>query len=410
MRFLTPACLFLLFATTAVYGQGGPTVTGLNKSAGGVGDAVTISGSGFRATQGSSTVTFNKKTAQEIKTWTDSSIIAVVPPDATSGDVVVTIDGKSSAAGTKFTLPTIEQLSPPLGTSGAVGDLVTIKGHDFGNAPGKVTFNDKKPAKSQSTVWSDTSIVVTVPSGAVTGNVVVTTADGHNSAPMPLDVKPPEYDPTHFEVITGVGAVLAGAEATSYKTNNDALSAANVGRKTPEILLGGSFIMPCRWGGRWIEKSYCGVSQDCQPGGAYYHYRPWATFLSIRFAPTTDQTINGFVLGGGYRITKYFSLVIGYSVTPVDEPSPGFRVAAAQVVSANPTISPYSRYNPSDLLLNKPGAFDGFPLFVYNASGVTTTKLFPNNPTVTHHRSGIYFGVGIPLNLTALFKPSGGKQ
>jgi len=95
------------------------------------------------------------------------------------------------------------------------------------------------------------------------------------------------------------------------------------------------------------------------------------------------------VLGGGYRITKYFSLVVGYSVTPVDEPSPGFRVAAAQVVSANPTISPYNRYNANDLLLNKPGAFDGFPLFVYNASGVTTTKLFPNSPTVNHHRSGI---------------------
>ena len=140
-------------------------------------------------------------------------------------------------------------------------------------------------------------------------------------------------------------------------------------------------------------------------GGTYRNYRPWQTFLSIRFAPGTDQTINGFVVGGGYRLTKYFSLLIGYSVTPVDEPSPGFRVAAASVVSANPTIAPYNRYNAADLLSNKPGSFDGFPLFVYGPNGITTAKLFPNPPTVTHHRSGIYFGVGIPLDLKGLFTP-----
>ena len=111
------------------------------------------------------------------------------------------------------------------------------------------------------------------------------------------------------------------------------------------------------------------------------------------------------MVGGGYRITKYFSLLAGYSVTPVDEPTHGFRVAAAQVVAANPTISPYNHYNASDLLNNKLGAFDGFPLFLYNASGVTTTKIFATSPIVTHYRSGIYFGVGIPVDLTKLFKP-----
>ncbi len=28
-------------------------------------------------------------------------------------------------------------------------------------------------------------------------------------------------------------------------------------------------------------------------------------------------------------------------------------------------------------------------VFLYNASGVTTTKIFLGNPTVTHHQSGI---------------------
>ena len=237
----------------------------------------------------------------------------------------------------------------------------------------------------------------------------------------------PQYDKKAFEVLTGVGAVLAGAESTSYKVDSDALSQTNVGKKTVEILLGGGFIMPWHKGGRWIERSFCGSPDEeaaglkngdpkskdygCRQNGdpEYRDYRPWETFLSIRLAPTSEQTINGFVIGGGYRITKYFSLLVGYSVTPVDEPSSGFRAAASQVVAANPTISPYNHFNASDLLHNKPGAFDGFPLFLYNASGVTTTKIFPTSPTVTHYRSGTYFGVGIPLNLTAFFKPSGNK-
>ncbi len=229
---------------------------------------------------------------------------------------------------------------------------------------------------------------------------------------------PAAVDASAFHLLTGVGARLAGVESTSYKLNDssDALSATNVGKKTPEILLGGGFILPMRKGGGWIERSYCGkggvktppdqVPDDCKPGGAYKNYRPYEAFVSIRFSPATDQTLNGFVAGGGYRITKYLSFLVGYSVTPVEEPSPGFRTAASQIVAANPTVTPYSRYNASDLLKNKPGAFDGFPLFVYDANGVTTTKLFLSSPTVTHHRSGIYFGIGIPVNLGKLFTPA----
>jgi hypothetical protein len=302
--------------------------------------------------------------------------------------------------------PTIDTLSPETGTP---GDPVTITGKNFGTTQGEVRFGKLK-AKTSS--WTDTSINTVVPAGAGPGTVTVVMPEGAVSNGKAFVLTTPEYDQSSFEVLTGVGAVLAGMEATSYKVDatNNALSQTNVGRKTVEILLGGGFILPWHWGGRWIQKSYCGSSTDCKEGdSAYRNYRPWETFLSIRFAPASDQVINGFVVGGGYRITKYFSLLAGYSVTPTDEPSHGFRAAASQVVSANPTIAPYNHFSAADLLNNKPGAFDGFPLFLYDANGVTTTKIFPTSPVVTHYRSGVYFGVGIPLNFTAFFKPSGGK-
>ncbi len=260
--------------------------------------------------------------------------------------------------------PKISKITPE---SGPVGEPVTIEGTGFGARQDSsiVTFSGKLVS---SAIWSDKKIIVSVPAGATSGDVVVTVAGA--STATHFEVTSAKADQSAFEILTGVGAVLAGVENTSYKVdaNNNALSATNVGRKRVEILLGGAFIMPWRKGGGWIEDAFCtskdvweakaieyarirganetvakqdikrakeyARNKDCPPGGdsAYKNYRPWHTFLSIRFAPGSDQTINGFVVGGGYRITKYFSMLIGYSVTPTEEPSPGFRVAAAQVV------------------------------------------------------------------------------
>ncbi len=68
--------------------------------------------------------------------------------------------------------PTISSLSP---TSGAIGISVTITGTNFGlyQGPNTVTFGG---VAANTTVWTPTQIVATVPNGVVTGNVVVTVA------------------------------------------------------------------------------------------------------------------------------------------------------------------------------------------------------------------------------------------
>src|SRR5260370_31252720 len=73
-------------------------------------------------------------------------------------------------SGTGVAPPSISSLSP---TSGPVGTSVTITGANFGATLGTstVTFNGKAATP---TSWSATSIVVPVPTGATTGNVVVT--------------------------------------------------------------------------------------------------------------------------------------------------------------------------------------------------------------------------------------------
>jgi hypothetical protein len=73
-----------------------PHVTSLTPSSGAIGASVVIAGSGFGATQGTSTVTFNGTTATTVGPWSDTSITAVVPVGATTGNVVVTTAGGSS--------------------------------------------------------------------------------------------------------------------------------------------------------------------------------------------------------------------------------------------------------------------------------------------------------------------------
>jgi len=150
----------------------GPSLTSLGLTQGPVGATVTIVGANFGATQGTSSVTFNG-TAGTPSTWSDTSIDVPVPAGATSGNVVVTVNSIASN-GLPFTVtppPSISNISP---VSGPIGAVVTINGTNFGPTVGTrvsgVTFNG---VSARTTSWSDTQIILPVPVGATTGNVVV---------------------------------------------------------------------------------------------------------------------------------------------------------------------------------------------------------------------------------------------
>jgi len=150
----------------------GPTLTSLGLTQGPVGATVTITGTNFGATQGTSTATFNS-TAGTPTNWSATSIDVPVPAGATTGNVVVTVGGVASN-GLPFTVtppPNITSISP---TSGPIGAVVTINGTNFGPTVGTrvsgVTFNG---VSARTNSWSDTQILVPVPAGATTGNVVV---------------------------------------------------------------------------------------------------------------------------------------------------------------------------------------------------------------------------------------------
>jgi RHS repeat-associated protein len=82
-----------------------PTISQMLPTQGFAGNAVTITGANFGTSQGASTVTFNGMAANAIN-WSETYFVASVPSNASTGSVVVTINGTPVNAGS-FTVTSV---------------------------------------------------------------------------------------------------------------------------------------------------------------------------------------------------------------------------------------------------------------------------------------------------------------
>jgi uncharacterized repeat protein (TIGR03803 family) len=138
-----------------------------------VGKTIEILGQGFT---GATKVSFHGVSAT-FTVVSDTYLTAVVPAGATTGSVTVTTSGGTLTGNKIFRVtPVILSFSP---SSGTVGTQVTITGTSFTGAS-KVTFGGVKATTFS--VDSDTQITATVPAGAKTGKIQITTPGGTASS------------------------------------------------------------------------------------------------------------------------------------------------------------------------------------------------------------------------------------
>ena len=124
-----------------------PNISSVNPSAGIAGQSITITGSNFGVTQGSSTVRFNG-VAATATSWTPASIIATVPAAATTGPVVVTVAGLASNGSTFMVLNEVtyhlhkeaSDLNRLLRLRAAAPDsaAITLQSGNIGNSLGEI--------------------------------------------------------------------------------------------------------------------------------------------------------------------------------------------------------------------------------------------------------------------------------
>jgi trimeric autotransporter adhesin len=135
------------------------------------GDEVTLTGTNFGATQGSSSVWLGSKLAASIVSWSDTAIVAVVDSGSVSGTAQVQRGGVwSNALDFEVITPSISSHYP---CCAPVGEDITIWGSGFGasQGSGKVWIGTKYATNIVS--WSDDTIVATVPAGTASGTVQV---------------------------------------------------------------------------------------------------------------------------------------------------------------------------------------------------------------------------------------------
>jgi hypothetical protein len=109
-------------------GGGTPFITKLdpidprtNKPEQVINQPVVITGGGFGAAKGTSTVTISGVPVSTIQSWSDTQINALVPPGAGTGDVVVTVEGTASEP--KTLIVPWEQQNPNNVSLGGMGSL-----------------------------------------------------------------------------------------------------------------------------------------------------------------------------------------------------------------------------------------------------------------------------------------------
>jgi len=224
-----------------------PTVAGFSPSFGSTGTNVVITGSNL---DGATGVQFGALTASSFYNLSPTQLVAVVPNLAINGKITVFAPAGSDVTSSNFViLPTIGGFSP---TNGNISTEVTISGANLNEGSGpagapSVFFNGTPSALVTSVSFNQ--LKATVPSGATTGKISVTTTNGSGTNDSLFYLPPiitgftPATNPPGSRIMisgtnfTGATAVTfySGILSPSFTVTNDRI----IGAEIPAGLLTG---------------------------------------------------------------------------------------------------------------------------------------------------------------------------
>lgn len=363
--FLSLSCFWFFLFAVGVHAQGGPTVTSLSPNSGAVSAFVTITGTNFGSTQGTSTVQFNGTTAS-VTTWGPSSISVTVPGGATTGNVVVNVSGQASN-GVSFTVvpaPSITSLSP---VTGAVGAEIAIAGANFGDAQGSgsVSFNG---TAATPTSWSDSVIAVPVPAGATTGNVVVS-ASGVTSNGVSFTVVPA---PSVTSLSVTSGAV--GTSVTITGTNFGATQGSGT------VSFNGTDATPTSWNATTVAVT---VPSEATTGN-----------VVVSASGVASNGVNFTVVEGlGITSVSPTSGVVG---TEVSVSGTGFGATqGSSTISLNGTNAVVASWSDTSIITFVPAGASSGPFTVRVNGNTANSSTFTVTPLPTGWSDGDIGSVGV---------------
>lgn len=401
-----------------------PVLAGLTPVSGVVGTAVTLTGTYFGATQGSSTLKFNGVTATPTN-WSANSITAPVPSGATSGPIVATVGGLNSnslafivtstgsVSGTVTrasnatpingasvqilqsgavkasattnpsgqystgTLPagfsdasvTASGFAPEVVTSFSVGgggvSTVNVALKVPGSITGLITQQGGGPLSGASVVAS----LAGVPLGSTTSNAAGSYTLSLKPGTYVVEASSPGYSPANQ-----TGAVVSESATTTVNLSLSSVAPTTISYTYDEV-------------GRLV-----GVT-DATGDTARYAYDAVGNLLTITRQATTQVSILEFSPNSGPVGTPVTIRGTGFSATP-----------AQNTVSFNGTVAVVSTATPTQLSVTVPASATTGPVAVTSPGGSATG---PSNfivapipgPSITNV-SPLLGPVGTPITIT----------
>ncbi|MBF9239898.1 IPT/TIG domain-containing protein [Hymenobacter sp. BT683] len=231
-----------------------PALTSFTPTSGFAGTVVTLTGTNLT---GATSVRFNGTAATPFTVVSATRITATLPAGATTGTVSVTASGGTATSTGVFTVlaaPTITGFSP---ASGSVGASIAIGGTHLSGATA-LSFNNVACPAGTFAVNSANQITATVPAGASTGTIRVTTPGGTATStgtftvvggPTITSLSPTSGPAGTLVILTGtnftnVQRVRMGARAVAYTV----LSATSLRVTVPVGVFANAFTVTTAYG------------------------------------------------------------------------------------------------------------------------------------------------------------------
>ena len=202
-----------------------PRISSISPRTGRTNTVVTVSGSNFGSSRGSSSVRIGSVVipSASLASWSNTQIRFRIPINTPPGNLTVrTSQGTSNAIRLQITSPYLTRISP---TRAKTGDRLTLTGGNFGTRRGSgyVLFTSNvRPYATDYVSWSNSRIVVRVPARARSGNVQVTTSNGtsgtkrlqiESRSPQISSVSPRQVQ--YNQVVTVTGSNFGSSRGSS---------------------------------------------------------------------------------------------------------------------------------------------------------------------------------------------------
>lgn len=199
-----------------------------------IGQSITINGTGFGTTPADNLVSFAGGSSATATTATATQLTVLVPPKTITGPLTVTSPlGKSPSSSTPLTIIplAISSFSP---TTQSVGQTITIVGTGFSTTAADNIVNFAGNVSAAASAATATQLTVTVPTGATSGPISVTShLENSAASSKPLQIPSPQSALLNFSTL------VPGGSANAYSLGNFTVAGISNGKTCASMALKG---------------------------------------------------------------------------------------------------------------------------------------------------------------------------